>query len=93
MANITIQDLRVDRTLDRRALSLIRGAGAPWVFGWIRPYMNALPSQVPVVNFYQINNFAEQMINQYQVVSVINSGPASNLSVSVDESSVNNRLA
>lgn len=93
MANIAINDLPDDRALDRRAMSLIRGAGgAPWVFGWIRPYLDALPSQAPVVNFYQINNFADQMINQYQTVSVINSASGSNVNVNVNESSVNNRL-
>ena len=93
MATITINDLPASRALDRQAMSRIRGAdGAPWVFGWIRPYADELPSQFPVINFYQINNFADQMINQYQMVSVINSAPNSNLNVKVDESSVNNRL-
>ena len=93
MTNIAVDDLPVNRTLDRRALSHIRGAaGAPWVFGWINPYVDRLPSQVPVINFYQINNYADQMINQYQMVSVINSAPNSNVNVNVDESSVNNRL-
>lgn len=92
MTNIAIGDLPANRTLDRRAMSLIHGAGAPWVFGWIDPYVNRLSSQVPVINFYQINNYADQMINQYQMVSVINSAPNSNVNVNVDESSVNNRL-
>ena len=93
MATITINDLPASRALDHEAMSRIRGAdGAPWVFGWIRPYVDELPSQSPVINFYQINNFADQMINQYQMVSVINSAPNSNLNVKVDEGSVNNRL-
>lgn len=93
MATITINDLPASRTLDREAMSRIRGAaGAPWVFGWIRPFVEASPSQFPVINFYQINNFADQMINQYQMVSVINSAANSTLDVKVDESSVNNRL-
>lgn len=93
MATIKINDLPASRMLDREAMSRIRGAaGAPWVFGWIRPFVDASPSQFPVINFYQINNFAEQMINQFQTVSVINSAANSTLDVRVDESSVNNRL-
>ena len=93
MASITITDLPASRALDRQAMARIRGAdGAPWVFGWMRPYVDELPGQFPVINFYQINQYADQMINQYQTVSVINSAPNSNLNVKVDESSVNNRL-
>ncbi len=92
MASITIKDLPASTTLDREAMSAIRGAGAPWVFGWIRPFVDRLPAQVPVINFYQINNFADQMINQFQTVSVTNSGAGATLNVVVDESSVNNAL-
>lgn len=92
MATITINDLSVNRDLDRKAMSQLRGAGgAPWVYGWIAPFSDA-PSFAPVVNFYQINNYADQMINQYQMVSVLNTGSNSNVAVNVDESSVNNRL-
>lgn len=92
MATITINDLSGNRDLDRKAMSQLRGAGgAPWVYGWIAPFSDA-PSFAPVVNFYQINNYAEQMINQYQIVSVLNSGSNSNVAVAVDERSVNNRF-
>jgi hypothetical protein len=91
MATITINDLPANKILDRKAMSTIRGAGgAPWVFGWIRPFIEGSPSQVPVINFYQINNYSDQMINQYQMVSVNNSGNNANLTVGVDERSVNN---
>jgi hypothetical protein len=91
MATISIHDLPASKTLDRKAMSTIRGAGgAPWVFGWIRPFVEGSPSQFPVINFYQINNYADQMINQYQMVSVNNTGNNANLTVGVDESSVNN---
>ena len=92
MASITIKDLSTSVTLDRKAMSAIRGAGAPWVFGWIRPYVEASPSQSPVINFYQINNFADQMINQFQTVSVINSGANASLDVMVDANSMNEAL-
>lgn len=92
MARISIRDLPGSTILDRKAMSAIRGAGAPWVFGWIRPFVDRAPAQAPVINFYQINNFADQMINQYQMVSVSNSGAGATLDVTVDESSVNNAL-
>lgn len=92
MASISIGDLPNSATLDRKAMSAIRGAGAPWVFGWIRPFVPDLPRQFPVINFYQINNFADQMINQFQTVSVNNTGAGATLNVVVDESSVNNAL-
>ncbi|MDB5749475.1 MAG: hypothetical protein JWP72_4323 [Massilia sp.] len=92
MSSITIRDLPASAPLDRKAMSATRGAGAPWVFGWIRPYIDSAPSQRPVINFYQINNFADQMINQFQTVSVNNSGANATLNVMVDESSVNNAL-
>jgi hypothetical protein len=92
MAHITIDDLRCDRTLDARAMAHIRGGdGAAWCFGWIQPYLPAQSRAAPpVINFYQINNYADQMINQYQTVSVSNSAPNSVLTVGVDERSTNN---
>jgi hypothetical protein len=93
MATITINDLSASHELDRKAMSCIRGAsGAGWVFGWIRTFSEGSPSDSAVFNFYQINNYADQMINQFQTVSVINSAANSTLNVKVDESSVNNKL-
>jgi hypothetical protein len=92
MTAITIRDLPANRALDWKAMSAIRGAGAPWVFGWIRPFAPE-STGFGVVNFYQItNNFnANQMINQFQVVDVNNSAPNSNINVGVDERSKNNQ--
>jgi hypothetical protein len=92
MARIRIDNLRCDRTLDTRAMAHIRGGdGAAWCFGWIQPYLPAQARGVtPVINFYQINNYADQMINQFQSVSVSNSAPNSVLTVGVDERSTNN---
>ena len=95
MANIMIKDLSAERTLEREAMAGVRGAGgAGWVFGWIRPYMPSHPGGVaPVINFYQINNYADQLINQVQMVNVSNSAPNSVLNVGVNEGSTNNGLA
>ncbi|WP_395408318.1 hypothetical protein ACHMW6_17380 [Pseudoduganella sp. UC29_106] len=91
MATISINDLPANKILDRKAMSTIRGAGgAPWVFGWIQPFVEGSRGPVPVINFYQINNYADQMINQYQMVNVNNTGNNANLTVGVDERSVNN---
>lgn len=91
MAHILIKDLRADRTLDSQAMSRVRGGdGAQWVFGWIRPYLPSQPGTMPVINFYQINNYADQMINQFQVVDVNNAAPNSTLTVGVDGNSTNN---
>ena len=82
MAAITINDLPANRALDRQAMSAIRGAGgAPWVFGAFRPYVDVSPSSGSVVNFYQVNNsfYADQMINQSQIVNINNSGANSNI--------------
>jgi hypothetical protein len=94
MATLTINDLPTSNLLDRKAMAGVKGgAGAPWVFGWISPFVNASPSQPQQINFYQINNYADQMINQYQTVSVTNSAANSNVNVAVDAASVNNALA
>jgi hypothetical protein len=91
MATITVTDLPQNRQLDRKAMSAIRGAGAPWVFGWIRPYAPSALSTAPVINFYQINNsfYAGQMINQFQMIDVNNTAPNSNVTVGADERSRN----
>ena len=89
MAAITIKDLSTQRTLDRKAMSFVRGGGAEWVYGWIRPFVSTQPSFGPVINFYQINNFADQMINQIQVVDINNSAANANINVALDERSTN----
>lgn len=92
MATITIKDLSTNRELDREAMASIKGGGAPWVFGWIKPYVpSSSGSFGPVINFYQINNYAEQMINQIQVVDVNNSAANSNINIAVDGTSTNTK--
>ena len=84
MAAITISDLNTACTLDRKAMSFIKGGvSGGWVQGIAMPFSRATPAFGPVVNFYQINNsfYAEQMINQYQTIDVNNSGSNSNITV------------
>ena len=91
MATITIKDLRTDRVLDRKAMASIKGGNGSWVFGAFRPYnpnKNSFGSG-SVVNFYQINNYADQMINQVQVVDINNSAANANINVGLNESSTN----
>jgi hypothetical protein len=91
MAHITIDDLPADRTLDRQAMAHIRGGdGAGWLYGWIYAFRPVQHGPTPVINFYQINNYADQLINQFQVVSVSNTAPNSAVNVGVDERSTNN---
>ena len=91
MAAITITDLTMTRDLPRRSMSLIHGAGAPWVFGWIQPFAPPTASVGPVVNLYQTNNtfYANQVVNQFQLVDVNNTGSNSNLSVVAGENGKN----
>ena len=94
MAAIVIKDLVSNRALDRKAMSAVRGGGAPWVFGWITPYVPAVPANSgfgQVVNFYQVNNnyYADQMNNQIQSVNVNNTAANANISVAVSELATN----
>lgn len=92
MASITISDLSHNLALDRKAMSRISGGGgAPWVFGWITPYVHDTPSVGPVVNLYDITNnfYANQMINQFQTIDVRNTGNSSNINVAPEERSRN----
>ena len=91
MAAIAINDLPSCQLLDLKAMSAVRGSGAPWVFGWIQPFVGETPSFGRVINFYQINNtfIADQMNNQIQVVDIDNSAPNANISVALDESGTN----
>jgi hypothetical protein len=85
-AMITITDLPVSRALDVKAMSSLRGAGgAPWVFGAFQPYAAPVASMapaVPAVNFFQITNnytFVDNMVNQFTVLNINNSGDNANV--------------
>jgi hypothetical protein len=86
MSAITVTDLHYDRELDHAAMASIGGGGgAPWIYGWITPYIESRPGGFGgVVNIIEItNNFtADQMINQFQQVDVHNTGANSNINVS-----------
>ncbi|MEM5387107.1 hypothetical protein VSR68_26415 [Paraburkholderia phymatum] len=92
MASINISDLPLNLALDRKAMSAISGGGgAPWVFGWITPFVQNTPSVGPVVNLYDVTNnfYANQMINQFQTVNVQNTGNNSAVITAPDERSLN----
>ncbi|RJG05538.1 hypothetical protein D3870_05480 [Noviherbaspirillum cavernae] len=94
MAAIVINDLHSDRTLDRKAMSAIRGAGgAPWVFGAFAPYRPSVPANASfgqIVNVYEINNFyADQMNNQFQSINVNNTAANSNISLAANQQAAN----
>jgi hypothetical protein len=78
MPSLTINDLPLNLALDRKAMAAISGGGgAPWVFGWITPYVQSTtPSVGPVVNLYDVTNnfYANQMVNQFQTTNVENTG-------------------
>ena len=84
MGAITINDLSANRVLDRQAISAFRGAGAPWVFGWVVPYAPSSSSFAPVVNnFFQTNNFIGQLVDQSQTIAISNSGAGSNITAAL----------
>ena len=94
MSAITITDLRQDHALGRKAMSCLRGAGAPWVFGWMQPFVATTPSFAPAVNFFQINNsfYAEQVIDQSKTVNINNSAPNSTITAVLISSMSNTGL-
>jgi hypothetical protein len=92
MAAITITDLPMDRGLDRKAMSAIRGAQS-WVNGAFQVFTPPAVSVAPFVNFYQqITNtfyYVEEMVNNNQIVSIQSSGTNSP-TTAVLISSINN---
>jgi hypothetical protein len=91
MAAIIIRDLHTHRILDDRQMSSVKGGGAPWVYGWIRPFSESSGGSGGVVNFYQINNYADQMINQFQSIDVNNTAPNANINVALDANAGNQK--
>ena len=94
MASIRVNDLSLNLALDRKAMAAIRGGGgAPWVFGWIQPFLPPAPvaSTLPIVNLYQVNNsfYANQMNNQFQTIETSNTGANSVMIVSANTTGSN----
>jgi hypothetical protein len=85
MATITINDLHANRALDMKAMASIKGGGAEWVYGWIRPYVEPVSNfgSGSPVNLYQTNNFyiADQMNNQISVIDIKNAAANANINV------------
>jgi hypothetical protein len=94
MSSITVSDLSLNLALDRKAMAAIRGGGgAPWVYGWIQPFVRETPTVGPVVNLYEISNsfYANQMNNTFQSVNVQNTG--SNLAINASPDARNTNTA
>jgi hypothetical protein len=80
MTAITISDLPTNLALDRKALTSLRGGGAPWVFGWIVPYAPQSASFAPTVNnFIQTNNYIGQLVDQSQTLAISSVGNGSTI--------------
>ncbi|HJW56058.1 MAG TPA: hypothetical protein VJ577_12355, partial [Burkholderiaceae bacterium] len=68
----------------------IRGAGAGWVYGWIRPFVAAASSVGAAVNLYQFNNFGGQMNNQIQIIEIQNAAASASITVTPEQQAFNN---
>ena len=95
MTSITINDLHTHRDLDRTAMAGVRGAGAGWVYGWIRPYVEASSSFGSTVNFHQTNNYysADQMNIQVEVIDINNSAANAIINVNAKQQAINFKQA
>jgi len=95
MAALIIRDLPLASELQAGAMSSIRGGGgAGWVYGWIRPYVPTMASDGGfggVINVFEVTNnyFAQQMNNQFQSIDVSNTAPNAQISLAVDQRSMN----
>lgn len=90
--SITISDLPSRSGLDHKAMLAITGAGgAPWVFGAFRPFVPESSRVLPIVNFFQTNNFfsAEQMNIQLQNIEVVNSAANALINVAANQGALN----
>jgi hypothetical protein len=89
MATITIKDLYTSQALDCKAMASIRGAGAGWIYGWIRPFVPSTPNIGPPVNLFQFNNFGGQMNNQIQVIDIKSEASNSIINVAPKQLGIN----
>jgi hypothetical protein len=91
MATMTINDLPMSRALDYKAMSSIKGAGAPWVFGAFRAFLPESARIAPIVNFFQTNNIfvADQMNIQLQKIDINSSASDAVINVVANQRAVN----
>lgn len=90
MATLTVHDLPMNRALDYKAMSSIKGAGgAPWVFGAFRAFLPESARIAPIVNFYQTNFIAEQLNLQMQNINVENSAANAVINVVAGQNALN----
>jgi len=95
MAITTINDLRMSRALDHKAMSSIQGAGgAPWVFGAFQPFLPESARFAPIVNFFQTNNtfVADQLNVQIQTIDINSSAATAVIDVVASQDAVNFKL-
>ena len=95
MAITTINDLRMSRALDHKAMSSIQGAGgAPWVFGAFQPFLPESARFAPIVNFFQTNNtfVADQLNVQIQTIDINSSAANAVIDVVASQNAVNFKL-
>ena len=91
MTAIAIRDLTLNRALDVRAMSAIRGARSGlWALGAFVPYRPAR-SAGSFVNFYQTNNIfvADQLNIQLQTIAIENTGANANIRLDAAQNAVN----
>ncbi|WP_321793823.1 hypothetical protein [Caballeronia sp. J97] len=83
MCVLTVNDLAYDRELDHAAMSAIGGGGgAPWVFGWITPFVDRPSggaggaSAVNLIdvtnNIYEVTNNVTNNVTNITVGQMIN---------------------
>ena len=85
-----LADLPSSRALDYKAMSAIRGAGAgDWVLFAFQPYQNPAASILPIINFYQTNNYiADNLTLQTENINVNNSAPSASINVGAGQSAL-----
>ncbi|EKS66552.1 MULTISPECIES: hypothetical protein [Caballeronia] len=83
MCALTVSDLEYDRVLDHAAMSAISGGGgAPWVFGWITPFVErssgggAAAGAITLVdvtnNIYAVTNNITNNVTNITVGQMVN---------------------
>jgi hypothetical protein len=87
---MTITDLPSSRALDYKAMSAIRGAGTgDWVLYAFLPYQTPSGPILPIINFYQTNNYiADNLTLQTENINVNNSAPSASINVGAGQNAL-----